>query len=98
MEEEMANCVAPNDETMRQREPKVVSRPLQLGVNVYRRSRQDDYSNSPLGGILPMNPFKTEIANWTPTTLREFVNRAVKFINAEDTFEALIAPRRSEME
>ncbi|XP_040994292.1 uncharacterized protein LOC121240834 [Juglans microcarpa x Juglans regia] len=51
-----------------------------------------------LGGIWPLNPFMYEIARKTPTTLREFMDRAGEFINAEDTLEALTVPRRSELE
>lgn len=51
-----------------------------------------------LGGIWPQNPFMVEIARRTPTTLRKFLDRADIFFNVEDTFEALMAPPRSEME
>ncbi|XP_041026942.1 uncharacterized protein LOC121267140 [Juglans microcarpa x Juglans regia] len=51
-----------------------------------------------LGGIWPLNPFMSVIARKTPTTLREFMDRADGFINAEDTFEALTAQRKSEVE
>ncbi|KAF5468932.1 hypothetical protein F2P56_013040 [Juglans regia] len=46
-----------------------------------------------LGGIWPCNPFMTEIAQRTPTLLREFMDHADGFINAEDMLLALTAPR-----
>lgn len=51
-----------------------------------------------LGGIWPRNPFMAEIARRTPTTLREFMNQANRFINAEDTLEVLTTPRWSVIE
>lgn len=51
-----------------------------------------------LGGIWPKNPFMDELARKTPTTLREFMDWADEFINAEDTLKALTAPQRFEME
>ncbi|XP_040996144.1 uncharacterized protein LOC121242332 [Juglans microcarpa x Juglans regia] len=51
-----------------------------------------------LGGIRPYNPFMIEIARRTPYPLREFMDRADGFINAEDMLRALIAPRRTEQE
>lgn len=50
-----------------------------------------------LGGIWPRNPFMTEIARWTPTTLREFMDQAYGFFNVEDTLETLTATRQSEI-
>ncbi|XP_041027035.1 uncharacterized protein LOC121267253 [Juglans microcarpa x Juglans regia] len=38
-----------------------------------------------LGGVWPRNLFMKEIARKTPTSLREFMDRADGFINAEDT-------------
>ncbi|XP_040999521.1 uncharacterized protein LOC121245565 [Juglans microcarpa x Juglans regia] len=50
-----------------------------------------------LGGIWPRNPFMPEIARKTPTKLRESMDWADRFINAEDTLEALMASQWFEM-
>lgn len=42
-----------------------------------------------LGGIWPKNPFMAEISRRNPTTLREFMNREDRFLNAKDTLKAL---------
>ncbi|XP_042958112.1 uncharacterized protein LOC122293660 [Carya illinoinensis] len=38
-----------------------------------------------LGGIWPRNPFMAKLARRTPSTLREFKDRANDFVNVEDT-------------
>lgn len=35
-----------------------------------------------LGGIWPKTPFMTELARKTPSTLREFMDRAKDYVNA----------------
>lgn len=50
------------------------------------------------GGIWPINPFMAELTKKTPTTLREFMDRANDIVNAEDTFRALTTPRKSKVE
>lgn len=40
----------------------------------------------------------TEIAQRTPIIVREFMNRADDFINAEDTLKVSTAPQRKELE
>ncbi|XP_040997304.1 uncharacterized protein LOC121243244 [Juglans microcarpa x Juglans regia] len=39
----------------------------------------------------------TEIAKRTPSTLREFLDRANDFVNAENTLQAFLEPRKQEM-
>ncbi|KAF5465376.1 hypothetical protein F2P56_015390 [Juglans regia] len=51
-----------------------------------------------LGGIWPHNSFMTEIARKTPSTLREFMDRADGYINGEDTLQALMTPRKRDLE
>ncbi|KAG7956370.1 hypothetical protein I3843_11G120800 [Carya illinoinensis] len=49
-----------------------------------------------LGGIWPRSPFMAELARRTPSTLREFMNRADDFVNVKYTLQALVNPRRDE--
>lgn len=37
-----------------------------------------------LGEVWPHSPFMAELARNTPSTLREFIDRADEFVNAED--------------
>ncbi|KAG6692471.1 hypothetical protein I3842_10G115500 [Carya illinoinensis] len=50
-----------------------------------------------LGGIWPRSPFITELVRKTPSTLREFMDRADDYVNAEDMLQALLEPRKQEM-
>ncbi|XP_042942590.1 uncharacterized protein LOC122276745 [Carya illinoinensis] len=45
-----------------------------------------------LGGVWPRSPFMAELARRTPSTLREFMDRADDFVNAEDTLQVLVDP------
>ncbi|XP_040987735.1 uncharacterized protein LOC121235454 [Juglans microcarpa x Juglans regia] len=51
-----------------------------------------------LGDIWPLNQFMAELAGRTSTTLREFMDHADGIINAEGTLQALIEPRKMELE
>ncbi|XP_042958151.1 uncharacterized protein LOC122293724 [Carya illinoinensis] len=50
-----------------------------------------------LGGIWPQSSFITELARKTPSTLREFMNKDDDYVNAEDTLQALLEPRKQEV-
>lgn len=43
-----------------------------------------------LGGIWPRSPFMAELARKTPSTLREFMDWADKFVKVQDTLQALV--------
>ncbi|KAF5471057.1 hypothetical protein F2P56_011529 [Juglans regia] len=49
-----------------------------------------------LGGIWPRSPFMAKLARKTPSTLREFMDRAYNFVNAEDTLQALVDPHKAD--
>ncbi|KAF5452054.1 hypothetical protein F2P56_027092 [Juglans regia] len=78
---------------------------LKSYLSLFNKERMTtDYQNEKitlaalLGGIWPRNPFMTEIARKTPSTLREFMDRADCYINREDTLQALTTPRKSDLE
>ncbi|XP_042951892.1 uncharacterized protein LOC122289031 [Carya illinoinensis] len=45
-----------------------------------------------LGGLWPHSPFMAELARRTPSTLREFMDKADDFVNTDDTLQALVDP------
>ncbi|XP_040992998.1 uncharacterized protein LOC121239726 [Juglans microcarpa x Juglans regia] len=47
-----------------------------------------------LGGIWPRSPLMAELARRTPSTCREFMDRADNFVNAEDTLQALLEKQK----
>lgn len=50
-----------------------------------------------LGGIWPRSPLMIKLVRKTPVTLREFMDKADDFVNAEDTLWALTSPRKVEI-
>lgn len=51
-----------------------------------------------LEGVWPLFQFMPELARRTPMTLREFLDQADNFINAEDALRVLTESRRKELE
>ncbi|XP_042964733.1 uncharacterized protein LOC122298957 [Carya illinoinensis] len=49
-----------------------------------------------LGGVWPRSPFMVELARMTPSTLREFMDMADNFVNAEGTLQALVDPDKED--
>lgn len=47
-----------------------------------------------LGWVWPRSPFMAELARRTPLILREFMDKADDYINAENTLKALVALRK----
>ncbi|XP_042942838.1 uncharacterized protein LOC122277020 [Carya illinoinensis] len=49
-----------------------------------------------LGGVWPCSPFMAKLTRRTPSTLREFMDKADDFVNAEDTLQALVDPGKED--
>ncbi|XP_040988981.1 uncharacterized protein LOC121236604 [Juglans microcarpa x Juglans regia] len=50
-----------------------------------------------LGEIWPRNPFMAELDRKTPSTLREFLDRADDFVNPENTLKGLVELMKGEL-
>ncbi|XP_042944579.1 uncharacterized protein LOC122278456 [Carya illinoinensis] len=81
--------------TVKQREDENLKAYL-AHFNKERLTRNDQYEKITLAalleGVWPHSPFMAELARRTPSTLREFMDRADDFVNAEDTLQALVNP------